>query len=423
MQEQQDYLSGFGGYFETEAMPGALPIGQNSPQKVPFDLYAEQLSGSAFTAPRHKNLRSWLYRIQPSVVHGAFRAYQTADATLATPTPPDQLRWQALPYPEQSTDFVHGLLSYASTPSNGARVHMYAINQSMRDTFFCNADADFLIVPQEGSLCLKTEFGILDIAPCEIAVIPRGIKFQVQLHDQQARGYVCENYGAAFILPDLGPIGANGLANPRDFLTPTAYYEQRQGDFTLFTQYQNHLWTADLDHSPLDVVAWHGNYAPYKYDLNRFCTINSVSYDHPDPSIFTVLTSPSHATGVANVDFVIFPERWMVAEKTFRPPYYHRNLMSEFMGLIKGEYDAKPDGFAPGGASLHNAFSPHGPDAATYNKAIKQNLEPVRYHNTLAFMFESNQIWQPTELAMQANWRMQDYLDCWQGLEANFTPI
>ncbi len=424
MQGKSPYISGFGNYFESEAVAGALPVGQNSPQKVPFNLYAEQLSGSAFTAPRPRNLRSWLYRIRPSVVHGAFSLYQQATARLTTPTPPDQLRWQPLPYPQQPTDFIHGSMPYASngSASNGATVQLYAINQSMTNSFFYHADADLLIVPQEGGLHFKTEFGNIDIVPNEIIVIPRGIKFQVHLAEQCARGYICENHGAPFILPDLGPIGANGLANPRDFLTPVAAYEQRQEDFTLLVKFQGHLWQSHIGHSPLDVVAWHGNYVPYKYDLTRFCTINTVSYDHPDPSIFTVLTSPSAVAGTANVDFVIFPERWMVAEHTFRPPYFHRNIMSEFMGLIHGHYDAKSDGFMPGGCSIHNAFAAHGPDTETYQKAIANTeLKPTRYRNTLAFMFESQHIWQPSEYAMQAKHRAEKYQDCWQGLQANFS--
>ena len=422
--EELNCLSGFGSFFTSEALAGALPIGQNSPQKVPFDLYAEQLSGSAFTAPRHRNLRSWLYRIQPSVVHGKFTPYNehTIEPGLNEVVSPEQIRCNPPPFPEKPTHFIQGLITYAHA-STGGTAYMYTINASMDDAFFYNADGDLLLVPQEGRLLINTEFGCMQLAPEEIAVIPRGIKFQVQLIDDKARGYVCENHGAPFILPDLGPIGANGLANPRDFLTPTAKFNQQQGDFTLLCKFQNHLWQASIDHSPLDVVAWHGNYVPYKYDLRLFNTINTVSFDHPDPSIFTVLTSPSNTAGVANIDFVIFPERWMVAENTFRPPYFHRNLMSEFMGLITGEYDAKGDGFSPGGCSIHNAFSAHGPDATTYSKAIEAALKPIRYRNTLAFMFEAREIWHPTASLLNASFRQKDYIECWQGLKPNFTQF
>jgi len=422
------YQTGFGSHFETEAVDNSLPIGQNSPQKPPHGLYAEQLSGSAFTTPRHQTLRSWLYRIRPSVGHSEFtkveHAYIAAAPFNNAPTNPTQCRWEPLPYPDEPTNFIQGLRTYAGHGSaasmSGAAIHLYAINQSMQNNYFYNSDGEMLIVPQEGSLRFKTEMGLLDVAPKEIIVIPRGIKFQVELIDEKARGYICENFGAPYTLPELGPIGANGLANPRDFLYPTAHYEESQGDFELITKFQGHLWKAKTDHSPINVVAWHGNYAPYKYDLTLFNTMNTVSFDHPDPSIFTVLTSQTNTPGVANVDFAIFPSRWMVAENTFRPPYYHRNIMSEFMGLIYGVYDAKENGFNPGGASLHNCMSAHGPDKKTFEQATDADLKPQYYHGTLAFMFESCFVWQPTEFAMGAGFRQRDYLGCWEGLDANF---
>jgi homogentisate 1,2-dioxygenase len=421
------YLTGFGSYFESEAIVGALPKGQNSPQKVPLDLYAEQLSGSAFTAPRHSNLRSWLYRILPSVKHGAFSHYRQAHFPLTKQlplSPPTQMRWSPPPYPKEKTDFIQGLIPFAqngdSAQHSGATIYLYAINASMQDNYFYDADGDLLIVLQEGGLLLHTEFGLISAEPAEIVVIPRGIKFQVELSGTKARGYICENYGSHFILPERGVIGSNSLANNRDFLIPTAAFEKKVGDFQLIAKFQQALWVADIGHSPLDVVAWHGNYTPYKYDLRLFNTINTVSFDHPDPSIFTVLTSPSNIAGVANVDFVIFPERWMVAEHTFRPPYFHRNLMSEFMGLVYGSYDAKAEGFMPGGSSLHNCMSAHGPDANAFAKATQVELKPEYYQGTLAFMFESCYVWQPTELALKVPFRQEDYLACWQGLEAKF---
>lgn len=421
------YLSGFGNHHESEAIPGALIKGCNSPQKVPHDLYAEQLSGSAFTAPRATNLRSWLYRIRPSVAHGEFtpvtHPFLTGSFDAAY-TSPSQLRWNAMPYPETSCDFISGLVTLAGNGSiaeqRGAAIHLYCVTQSMDQHYFYNADGDFLVVPQEGALRFKTEFGVLDVKPGEIAVLQRGIKFQVLLLDGKARGYICENFGLPFRLPDLGPIGANGLANPRDFQIPVAAFENQNSPCQLLVKFQGTLWQTPLMHSPLDVVAWHGNYAPYKYDLALFNTINTVSFDHADPSIFTVLTSPSAYAGTANVDFVIFPPRWMVAENTFRPPYYHRNIMSEYMGLIHGAYDAKQTGFEPGGGSLHNCMSAHGPDRDAYEKAISSTLKPEYYSNTLAFMFESRQVWQLTKAALEAPFRQQDYLACWQGLTANF---
>lgn len=423
------YQSGFGNEFATEALPGALPEGQNSPQKVAYGLYAEQLSGTAFTAPRNANRRSWLYRIRPSVLHKPFK--QVSNTLLRSapfnelPPTPNQLRWDPLPIPAEPTDFVDGVISIAG--NDGIGIHVYAANSSMQDRFFYNADGELLIVPQLGRLRFHTEFGVMEIAPGEIGVVPRGVRFQAELLDGQARGYVCENYGALFRLPDLGPIGANGLANPRDFLTPAASYEDREGDFRLTAKFGGNIWEAEIGHSPLDVVAWHGNYAPYKYDLARFNTINTVSFDHPDPSIFTVLTSPPSfldaTVGTANCDFVIFPSRWVVAEHTFRPPYFHRNVMNEYMGLIFGVYDAKEQGFVPGGASLHNCMSGHGPDADTFEKASHAELAPQRYENTLAFMFESRAVLCPTKFAMETVALQRDYFDCWQGLKKQFNGI
>ena len=419
-------MSGFGNELATEAVAGALPVGQNSPQRAPHGLYAEQLSGTPFTVPRVVNRRSWLYRIRPSVMHQPFEPYAGNARLRGTPfddapTSPNQLRWDPFPFPETGLDFVDGLVTITGNGNleahAGMAVHVYACNRPMTDRFFYDADGELLIVPQQGRLTIHTELGIIEVEPCEIAVIPRGIKFRVELPDGQARGYVAENFGALLRLPDLGLIGANGLANARDFLTPVAAYEEREGEFTIIAKFLGNLWTARIAHTPLDVVAWHGNYAPYKYDLRRFNVINTVSFDHPDPSIFTVLTSPSEIAGTANLDFVIFPPRWMVGEHTFRPPYFHRNVMNEYMGLIFGVYDAKAEGFAPGGGSLHNCMSAHGPDAATYEQASTANLEPRFLGDTLAFMFETRFVLRPTSVALEAPQLQRDYWQCWQGLQ------
>ena len=415
-------LTGFANHFATEAVAGALPVGQNSPQKVPFGLYAEQLSGTAFTAPRAENRRSWLYRLRPTASHPAFKPY--ARETLLRSAPfdevapsPNRLRWDPLPAPEAPTDFIDGLVTYGGAgdvaANDGIGVHLYAANRSMTDRAFMNADGEMLIVPQDGGLLIVTEMGRMSLAPGHIALIPRGVRFRVELTDGAARGYVCENYGAAFRLPELGPIGANGLANPRDFESPTAWFEDRDSPTEIVQKFAGGLWTTTLDHSPFDVVAWHGNLAPCRYDLARFNTINTVSFDHPDPSIFTVLTSPSERPGTANCDFVIFPPRWMVAEHSFRPPWFHRNIMSEFMGLVTGAYDAKAGGFAPGGASLHNAMNGHGPDRESYEKAIAADLKPVKIDNTLAFMFESRRVIRPTRFATETPLLQDDYDACW----------
>jgi homogentisate 1,2-dioxygenase len=423
------YLTGFGNEFATEAVGGALPVGQNSPQKVAHGLYAEQLSGTAFTVPRAGNRRSWLYRIRPSVMHQPFVPYEANARLRGTPfddaaTPPNQLRWDPFPFPDAGVDFVDGLITIAGNgnleANSGIAVHIYACNRAMDDRFFYDADGELLVVPQQGRLTIRTELGVLDVSPGEIAVIPRGVKFLVELPDGEARGYVAENFGPLLRLPELGSIGANGLANARDFLTPVAAFEEREGDFRIIAKFLGRLWQAPIAHTPLDVVAWHGNYAPYKYDLRLFNVINTVSFDHPDPSIFTVLTSPSELPGVANLDFVIFPPRWMVAEHTFRPPYFHRNVMNEYMGLIFGVYDAKAEGFAPGGGSLHNCMSAHGPDAATWEQATGAKLEPRFLGDTLAFMFETRFVLRPTKAALEAPQLQRDYWECWQGLKKNF---
>ena len=424
------YQSGFGNEFATEALPGTLPEGRNSPQRVAHGLYAEQLSGTAFTAPRHQNRRSWLYRIRPAAMHGPFAPFaqpRLHNAFGSGPVTPDQLRWDPLPMPGESADFVEGLMTMAGNGSpaamSGIGVHMYAADRDMQGRFFYDADGELLVVPQQGRLHIETELGVVDVAPQEIAVIPRGVRFRVALPDGAARGYVFENFGAFLRLPDLGPIGSNGLANPRDFLTPNAAFEDVEGDFELIAKFQGHLWRADIGHSPLDVVGWHGSHAPYKYDLRRFNTIGSISYDHPDPSIFLVLTSPSDSPGVGNLDFAIFPPRWLVAQDTFRPPWFHRNVASEFMGLIHGVYDAKAEGFAPGGASLHNCMTGHGPDAATFDKASSADLSrPDVIDGTMAFMFETRAVIRPTAQALDAAHRQRDYQACWAGLRKQFKP-
>ena len=424
------YLAGFGNEFATEAVPGALPQGQNSPQQVAFGLYAEQLSGSPFTAPRGEIRRSWTYRLRPTASH---RRYVRHDDGLLrggpfseVETPPNRLRWDPLPVPAQPTDFVDGLVTMAGNgdPANtaGIAIHLYLANRSMQDRVFYDADGELLFVPQQGGVRLVTEFGILAVAPGEIAVVPRGVRFRLELLEDVARGYLCENHGAMLRLPELGPIGSNGLANPRDFLTPVAWFEDLDRPVEVVQKFMGHLWTTELDHSPLDVVAWHGNLAPYKYDLARFNVIGTISFDHPDPSIFTVLTSPSEIRGTANLDFVIFPPRWMVAEHTFRPPWFHRNVMNEFMGLIHGVYDAKVGGFLPGGTSLHNCMAGHGPDVASYEKAVAAELKPHKIDNTLACMFETRWVLRPTRFALESPALQQNYDECWSGFPKGAVP-
>ena len=419
------YQSGFGNEHATEAVAGALPVGQNTPQRSPLGLYAEQLSGTAFTVPRHEARRVWMYRIRPSAVHGPYKrvANGLLGGALAEPSP-NRLRWNPLSWPDEPTDFISGLITILANADvangTGVSIHIYRTNTDMNRVFW-DADGEMLIVPQLGRLAIATEFGLLDVAPGEIAVVPRGVRFRVALPDGAARGYICENHGPVFRLPSLGPIGANGLANPRDFLSPVAWFEDKDTPTELLQKFTGTLWETTLDHSPFDVVAWHGNLAPYKYDLGRFMTIGTVSFDHPDPSIFTVLSSPTDTSGVANVDFAIFPPRWMVAEHTFRPPWFHRNIMSECMGLVHGTYDAKAAGFIPGGLSLHGMLSAHGPDGPTAERAMAAALAPVKLDDTLAFMFETRQVLRPTQYALSLPELQPDYDSTWDGLPKLFT--
>ena len=426
---ERRYQSGFGNEYASEAVPGALPQGRNNPQRGPLDLYTELISGTAFTAPRHENRRTWLYRRQPSVVSGRYQPYAqphwTTGADREIALPPEPLRWHPQPLDgAEGADFIDGMHTIAANGDAESQVGigslMYLAGRSMERRAFVNADGEMLLVPQQGRLVITTELGVLDVKPGEIAVLPPGMAFKVALPDGLSRGYVCENYGAHFRLPELGPIGSNGLANARDFQAPVAAFETEEGGYEIVKKFGGRFWQAPMKQSPFNVVAWHGNLSPVKYDTAHFMVIGSISFDHPDPSIFTVLTSPSDTPGTANCDFVIFPPRWMVMENTFRPPWFHRNLMSEFMGLVLGEYDAKPGGFKPGGASLHNCMVPHGPDEEAFDKATRADLKPHKLDNTLAFMFESRYRFIPTNFALKSSALDTDYADCWAGLKDQF---
>ncbi|MHA6732259.1 homogentisate 1,2-dioxygenase [Devosia sp. A369] len=426
------YMPGFGNDFESETLPGALPQGMNSPQKCAYGLYAEQLSGSPFTAPRGTNERSWLYRIRPSVKHTARFVSESRTFWKSAPSlddhdlPIGQMRWDPIPEPDAGTDFLAGIRTMTTAGDAigqaGMAAHVYAINSDMEDDYFFNADGELMIVPEQGTLRVSTEMGIMDVGPAEICVVPRGMVFKVARKDgtKTARGYLCENYGAKFTLPDRGPIGANCLANPRDFKTPVAAYEDKEVPSRVHVKWCGKFYVTEIGHCPLDVVAWHGNYTPYKYDLRTFSPVGALMFDHPDPSIFTVMTAPSGEDGTANIDFVIFPPRWLVAENSFRPPWYHRNIMSEFMGLLYGQYDAKEEGFVAGGMSLHNMMLPHGPDAVGFEKASRAELKPQRLDNTMAFMFETRFPQQMTRFAAELETLQTNYIDCWADLKKRF---
>lgn len=422
------YQPGLNNQFVSEAVPGALPVGQNSPQKPPFGLYAELVNGTSFTAPRSENRRTWTYRILPSAVH---KPYGRIDNGLIRSAPfdeieatPSQLRWSPFPVPEAPVDFVEGIVTIGGNgdvaAQTGMAAHIYAANASMTDRYFYNADGEMLVVPQLGRVRFVTELGVLEVGSGEIAMLPRGLRFKVELPDGPSRGYICENYGPALRLPELGPLGSNGLANPRDFFAPVAAFEDKEEPCTLVAKFQGNLWAAEMAHSPLNVVAWHGNFVPYKYDLTRFMVIGSISFDHPDPSIYSVLTAPSDTPGTANIDFVIFAPRWLVQENTFRPPWYHRNVMTEFMGLVYGVYDAKAEGFLPGGCSLHNSMTAHGPDAETWKRATEADLVPQKLEDTMAFMFESRLAMRLTRYALESAELQHDYFEGWQGLKRRF---
>jgi homogentisate 1,2-dioxygenase len=424
------YQNGFGNEFASEALAGALPREQNAPQQAPFGLYVEELNGTSMTAPRGVSRSTWTYRIRPSTMHKPFAAIgsglvRSGPFNEAPPTP-NQLRWGPLAMPSAATDFVAGIATLGGNGDpawqSGAAIHVYAANSAMRDRFFYDADGELLIVPQLGRLRVHTELGVLDVAPGEMCLIPRGMKFRVDLPDGSARGYICENYGQNFRLPDLGPIGTFGLANSRDFLAPVAAYEDREGDYRVVAKYGGAFWEAEIDHSPLDVVAWRGNYVPFKYDLHRFQCINTVTFDHPDPSIYCVLAAPSAVQGSSNVEFGCFPPRWTVAEHTFRPPPFHRNVCSEFVGLIHGQYIGKAHGFEPGSASLHNCMSGHGPDADAYERGRSAELKPQYLDDTMTFIFETQLPVRPTKFALETDALQRDYYTHWMGLKKHFNP-
>ncbi|MCY3997626.1 MAG: homogentisate 1,2-dioxygenase [Rhodobacter sp.] len=427
----EGYMPGFGNDFETEALPGALPQGMNSPQRCNYGLYGEQLSGTAFTAPGHRNERTWCYRIRPSVKHS--RRYRGTDVPLWKSAPnidPNlvslgQYRWDPPPMTDERMTWITGMHTMTTAgdvnTQTGMASHIYLVTASMENEYFYSADSELLVVPQDGRLRFRTELGVIDLAPKEIAIIPRGLLHRVELTDGPARGFVCENYGQKFELPGRGPIGANCLANRRDFKTPVAAFEDDETPSTVTVKWCGQFHTTEIDHSPLDVVAWHGNYAPVKYDLRNYCPVGAVLFDHPDPSIFTVLTAPSSSPGTANIDFVLFRERWLVMEDTFRPPWYHKNIMSELMGNIYGQYDAKPRGFVPGGMSLHNMMLPHGPDRDAFEKASNARLEPQKLENTMSFMFETRFPQHLTAYAAKEAPLQDDYIDCWASIEKKFS--
>jgi homogentisate 1,2-dioxygenase len=426
------YLSGLGSHHMTEALAGVLPKKGNSPQRLAHGLYAEQLSGTAFTSVRSENRRTWMYRRRPSVsntpavMHEPSLKWETAPLKHAE-IPYSPMRWAPLVNDDGKHDFLSGMETVGANGDAsmhaGCAIHIYTAHESMHDVAVCNADGELLIVPQAGVLCVQTEMGYLEVAPGEITVIPRGVCFRVEVSEPLSRGYVLENYGAMLRLPELGPIGANGLASPKDFLFPVAHYDLQDHPFRLVTKLAGRFYEKELTYSPFDVVAWHGNLAPYKYDLENFNVFGSVSFDSPDPSISTVLTSPSHLPGTADIDFVAFPPRWQVAEDTFRPPFFHKNVMTEFMGMVYGTYEGKATGFPPGAFSLHTSMTPHGPDKDTFESGSAEAMQPHKLEATLAFMFETR-----LPLRVLNRWMVDDrfdrnYVEKWAGFVPAKLPL
>eukprot|EP00550_Attheya_septentrionalis_P011516 CAMPEP_0198303206 /NCGR_PEP_ID=MMETSP1449-20131203/56767_1 /TAXON_ID=420275 /ORGANISM="Attheya septentrionalis, Strain CCMP2084" /LENGTH=538 /DNA_ID=CAMNT_0044005693 /DNA_START=55 /DNA_END=1671 /DNA_ORIENTATION=+ len=489
------YLLGFGNSFESEALPNALPRGRNNPRNVPYHLYAEQLNGTAFTSPRSCNRRTWLYRTHPSV-HGTSSPLLPPDqlshsklfkgnnddndddddsvvhtirnkpscfghcAPQDLTWDPNPMRWK--PFSTNSSsetaqdhDFVSGCHLLASRPEQ-VSIYVYAFGQNMTSSsssssstlpqmkkklqhHLYNSDGHFLIVPQGGpDLEIQTELGHLKVGHREIAVLPRGMMFSVNKgkregqDDDVARGYLLEVEEGHFQLPELGPIGSNGLVNVRDVCHPVASYDatpstddsQQQQQHVIWNKFGGQLFGRTQSHSPFNVVAWHGNYVPFKYDLNKFCAIGSVTYDHLDPSMYTVLTVPSHGeAGTALCDFVVFPSNRIMAtdSNTLRPPWFHRNVMTEFMGLLDGVYDAKQeDGFQPGGASLHSCMTPHGPDASSYQAAVTNPCtSPTALPPTagMAFMFETCHKLKLSPFSLSSPHRDLGYATCWDDLD------
>jgi homogentisate 1,2-dioxygenase len=427
MDKPIEYQLGLGNEFETEAETGALPHGQNSPQTLKYGLVSELISGTAFAAPRALNRRSYLFRIHPSVVHGPFEPaplQYLESAPFVLPPNPNQLRWSAFRVGDRRADFLEGLLTLCGNGDValqcGVAIHVYRCSRSMQGRAFSNADGEMLLIPHLGSLRLVTELGILACSPGEFAVIPRGIKLRVELTTPEATGYFCENYGLPFRLPELGLIGSMGLANAHDFRIPVAAYEDLEQPTELLHKFGGQIWRAQLDHSPFDVVAWRGNNAPYKFDMSRFVAMGTVTVDHPDPSIYCALTSPSDGVLGGNADLMVLPERWVVAEHTFRPPGFHRNSVAEFLSIVYGKHDSKNSSFGPGGASLHNNWAPHGPDIPTFDRGRTATLEPQKIENSLVFMIESRFPLRVTAAGLAAPERQADYTECWKGFQKSF---
>ncbi|ORX94816.1 homogentisate 1,2-dioxygenase [Clohesyomyces aquaticus] len=432
------YQCGFGNRFASESIPSVLPRGQNCPQRVKYDLYSEQLNGSSFVSARQALQHVWMYRIRPSVVHGELSRSDLnskLEAYFGPANPrveynPSQQAWNPFPVPEaspsSSIDFVHGLRTVAGqgdpTSKQGIAIHIYTANASMQNRAFCNNDGDFLILPQQGRLDIQTELGNVMVRPGELAVIQAGIRFKVSLPDGPSRGYIQEIFGAHYELPELGPIGSNGMALPRDFEYPVASFDLDSSSiWEIVYKLAGTLHSCHQPHTPFDVVAWHGNYAPYKYAIEKFINMANVERDQADPTIYCVLTARSIIPGVSLTDFLVFTPKWISTTNTFRPPYYHRNMSTEVMGLVYGTYGGSSHVLEPGGLSYEASYMPHGETYETWKMATTQDLRPTRAcEDTLAFMFHVSVPLMLTQWAMESPARNPTDVKVLAGFEGHF---
>ncbi|KAH9884385.1 homogentisate 1,2-dioxygenase [Xylariomycetidae sp. FL2044] len=433
------YQIGFGNRFATEAIPGVLPQACNTPQRCKYDLISEQLNGTPFISPRATLLHAWFYRIHPSVKHRPLKRLPKNEDLEAVFSPlnpdveftPQDLGWDKFPHPKGADavdmiDFIDGLKTIGGhgdpTLKEGLAVHMYMANTSMPNRAFCNNDGDMLIIPQEGRLDIQTEFGRLMVRPGELVVVQAGMRFTVGLPDGPSRGYIQEIFGSHYELPELGPVGSNGMAQPRDFEIPVASFDVDLSPWTVVVKLAGALFAYEQDHTPYDVVGWHGNYAPYKYAMEKFISSATVDRDQSDPSIYCVLTARSKIPGVSLSDFLVFTPKWCSTRNTFRPPYYHRNVATEIMGMPYGTWHGSATMLEPGGLTYEPSYMPHGESYERWKEATGADLQPARVgEGAMAFMMHISGHVSLTQYALQRCTTLQPIqADMWQDFKGGF---
>ncbi|GAD98612.1 homogentisate 1,2-dioxygenase, putative [Paecilomyces variotii No. 5] len=385
------YQVGFGNRFVSEAVPDTIPRdGRNLPQRANYDLYIEQLNGTTFVTCRKDMFNVWFHRIRPSCAHKALKPLEYKHDIVSVFSSqnegvsfvPFNNEWGPLEIPLESkpTNFWQGIKTILGhgdpTLKEGVAVHQYAANLSMDKEAFVNHDGDYLFVPQQGRLDIQTELGRMMVLPGELFVIPAGLRFKVSLPDGPSRGYIQEIFGSHFELPDLGPIGSNGLALPQDFEIPVASYDLDTSSWEIITKLAGKLYHYEQAHTPFDVVGWHGNYVPYKYEIEKLLALSS-SKDQLDPSAYTILTAKSKIPGVSITDFCAFTPKWVNSLNSWRPPYYHRTMGAEVMGMVRGEYGGSAKTLEPGALTCDNAYVPHGETYDAWKKHAFVDLEPT----------------------------------------------